>query len=111
MSEARDTGRGLVVSAQHTRAEAERRPRGLVLTRCLQPERQIHWTLVGARSDRVEPAEVDREALARQQRCGLAKRQADGVGVGADDLDDEGTGQPLRRIAAGLAAPFARREI
>src|SRR5258708_32808489 len=60
---------------------------------------------------RVEPAEVDREALARQQRRGLIQRQADNVGVGAGDLDDEAAGEPLRRIAAGLAAPFAGREI
>src|SRR5260221_9550594 len=61
--------------------------------------------------DRVEPAEVDREALARQQRSGLIQRQADDVGVGAGDLDDEAAGKPLCSIAAGLAAPFARGEI
>ena len=43
---------------------------------------------------RVEPAEVDREALAGQQRRGLVQRQADDVGVGADDLDDEAAGKP-----------------
>src|SRR6186713_3223724 len=62
-------------------------------------------------SHRVEPAEVDREALARQQRRGLVQRQADDVGIGADDLDDEAAGKPLRRVTAGLAAPLARRKI
>ena len=54
---------------------------------------------------------MDRIALARQQRRGLVERQADDVGVGADDLDDEGAGDALHRIAAGLAAPFAGGEI
>ena len=31
--------------------------------------------------------------------------------VGADELDDEGAGDALRRVAAGLAAPFAGGEI
>ena len=47
----------------------------------------------------------------REQRRGLVQRQADDIGVGADDLDDEGAGEPLRGIAAGLAAPFAGGEI
>src|SRR4051794_21385158 len=55
---------------------------------------------------RVEPAEMDRETLARQQRRSLVQRQPDDVGVGAGDLDDEAAGEPLRGVAAGLAAPF-----
>src|SRR6187549_3551815 len=62
-------------------------------------------------SHRVEPAEVDREALAGQQRRSFVQRQADDVGVGADDLDDEAAGEPLRGVATGLVAPLTGGEI
>src|ERR1041385_1963527 len=91
------------------------------MTRALMPSAGRRGSSLPARSrksarfmsglDRVEPAEVDREALAGQQRRGLVQRQTDDVGVGADDFDDEDAGEPLRRIAAGLAAPFAGGEI
>src|SRR6266568_5682797 len=58
-------------------------------------------------SHRIQPAEMQRVALASEQRHGLVQRQADHIGVGADQLDHEGPGEPLDRIAAGLAAPFA----
>ena len=41
----------------------------------------------------------------------LVERQADDVGVGADELDHEGAGKALDGVAAGLAAPFAAGEI
>src|SRR5581483_5107740 len=58
-------------------------------------------------SDRVEPAETDGIAFAAEQRHDFVERQADDVGVGTDDLDDESPGNALRGIAAGLAAPLA----
>src|ERR1700745_1752906 len=63
------------------------------------------------RLHRVEPAEADRAALAPAQGHGLIERQADDVRVGTDQLDDEGAGDALRCIAAGLAAPFAGGEV
>src|SRR5689334_24272770 len=59
----------------------------------------------------VEPAEADRIALAVEERHGLVEGQADDVRVGADELHDEAAGEPLDRIAAGLAAPLARGEV
>src|ERR1700681_4838338 len=59
----------------------------------------------------VKPAEMDRKTLAAEQRHGFVERQADDVGIRADDLHQKGSGDALRRVAAGLAAPFARREI
>src|SRR5579862_9053007 len=47
---------------------------------------------------------MDRKTLAAEQRHGLVERQA-------DDIHQKSSGDALRRIAAGLAAPFARREI
>src|SRR5580693_3759480 len=60
---------------------------------------------------RVEPAEMDRKTLAAEQRHGLVERQADNIGIGADDLDQKGSGDALRRIATGLAAPFPGSQI
>src|SRR5687767_7026597 len=60
---------------------------------------------------RVEPAETDRIALAAQQAHRLVKRQPDHIAVGADQLDHEGAGNALDRVAAGLAAPFAGGEV
>src|SRR5215831_5343333 len=62
-------------------------------------------------SRRIEPAEVGRKPFAGEQRHGFVERQADHVGVGADQLDDKCAGEALRRIAAGLAAPLAGTEI
>src|SRR5262249_43136574 len=59
----------------------------------------------------VDPAEMDRIALAAEERDRLVKRQADDVGIGADELDQKAAGNALRCIAAGLAAPFAGGEI
>src|SRR4051812_32375310 len=59
----------------------------------------------------IQPAEADRKALAAEQRDGFIKRQADDVGVGADHLDHERSGDALHRIAAGFAAPFAGTDI
>ena len=42
---------------------------------------------------------------------GLVERQADDGGVGADEFDHEGAGEPLDRVAARLAAPFAGGEV
>src|ERR1700685_4177998 len=78
-----------------------------------------NWLLAGIwaapavqpRSHRVQPAEMDRKTLATEQRHGLVERQADDVGIGADDLDQESSGDALRSIAPRLAAPFARGEI
>src|SRR5437868_6963443 len=63
------------------------------------------------RSYDVEPAGADRIALAGEERGHFIEREADDVGVGAHDLDDEAAGDALRRVPAGLAAPFARGEI
>src|SRR5215510_14620472 len=63
------------------------------------------------RSYDVEPARADRIVLAREEPGHFIEREADDVGVGADDLDDEAAGDALRRVTAGLAAPFARGEI
>src|SRR5205085_926592 len=38
-------------------------------------------------------------------------REPDHVGIGADDLDDEAAGNPLRRVSAGLASPLAGGEV
>src|SRR3990172_4221995 len=65
----------------------------------------------GMTSRRVEPAEADRITLAAEQAHGLVQRQADHVRVGSDDLHDEASGDALRRVTAGLAAPFAGGEI
>src|SRR5258707_13881579 len=62
-------------------------------------------------SHRVEPAEMDRIAFAAEQRGRFIKRQADHVGIGADQLDDERAGKPLDGVAAGLAAPLTGRQI
>src|SRR5262245_22265271 len=62
-------------------------------------------------SDRVEPAEMHRITFAGEQGCRLVKRQAHNVGVGADDLHHERSGQALDGIAAGLVAPFARGQV
>src|SRR5262245_58497171 len=59
----------------------------------------------------IQPTEMNREALAGQERKRLVKRQPDYIAIGAHDLDRESAGQPLDRIAAGLAAPFAGGEI
>src|SRR6059036_3499980 len=40
----------------------------------------------------IEPAEADRKALAAHQRNRFVERQADDVGVGADHLDHERSG-------------------
>jgi hypothetical protein len=50
-------------------------------------------------------------ALAAEQRDRFGQRQADDVGVGADQPLDEGAGEALNRVAAGLAAPFAACQI
>src|SRR5262245_66639085 len=65
----------------------------------------------GQASYGMEPAEADRITLAGQKRGHFVEWKADDVAVGAHDLDDEAPGDALRRIAAGLAAPFARGEI
>src|SRR6202023_3129853 len=62
-------------------------------------------------SHRVEPAEMDRKTLAAEQRHGLVERQADDVGIGTDDLHQKSSGDALRRVAAGLAAPFPGSKI
>src|SRR6185437_14333045 len=59
----------------------------------------------------VEPAEADRVTLAAEQAHGFIQWQPDHIAVRADDLDDEGSGDALRRVAAGLAAPLARRQV
>ena len=64
-----------------------------------------------ASNSRVEPAEMNRIPLAGEQRHRLVQRQADDVGIGTDDLDQKRPGDALRRIAAGLAAPFAGGQI
>jgi hypothetical protein len=58
-----------------------------------------------------QPAEPDRIALTQEQRRRLVKGEADDIGIGAHDLDYEAPGNPLRRIASGLAAPFSRGKI
>src|ERR1700685_2487775 len=78
-----------------------------------------NWVMAGIwaapavqpRSHRVEPAEMGRKTLAAEQRHGLVERQADDIGIGADDLHQKSPSDALRRVAAGLAAPFARGEI
>jgi len=55
----------------------------------------------------IQPAEMDRIAFAAEQRRRLVERQADDVGIGTDDFDQETAGDALRRVAAGLAAPFS----
>src|SRR5438552_1678725 len=59
----------------------------------------------------IEPAEADRKALAAQQRDRFVERQADDIGVGADHLDHERSGDALHGVAAGFAAPFAGADI
>src|SRR5258708_33132989 len=54
---------------------------------------------------------MDRVALAAEQRHGLVERQADDVGIGADDLHKKAPGYALRGVSAGFAAPFAGGEI
>ena len=54
---------------------------------------------------------MGRKPFAGEQRHGFVERQADHVGVGADQLDNKCAGEALRRIAASLAAPLARTEI
>src|SRR5690606_10192549 len=59
----------------------------------------------------LEPVEMKREALARQQRRHLRERQADDIRVRADDLLHKAAGEALDRVAAGLAAPLARGDV
>src|SRR5579872_6781324 len=66
---------------------------------------------VSASGHGVEPAEMDRIALAAKERDGFVERQADDVGIGTDDLHQKAAGDALRGVAAGLAAPFAGGEI
>ena len=54
---------------------------------------------------------VDVIAFAGKQRGCFAERQADDVGIGANEALDECACEALDRIAAGLAAPFAALEI
>jgi len=56
----------------------------------------------------VEPADTGRVAFAGQKRGHLVEWKADDVAVGAHDLDDEASGDALRGVATGLAAPFTR---
>ena len=50
-------------------------------------------------------------AFAAEQRSRFGQRQADDVGVGADQPNCKRACKPLDRIAARLAAPFAARQI
>ena len=50
-------------------------------------------------------------AVASEQRRGFGERQADDIGIRADQPLDECAGEALNRIAAGLPAPFAAGEI
>src|SRR6516162_6009030 len=59
----------------------------------------------------VDPAEMDRIALAAEQRQRLVQRQADNVGIGTDELDHKSASDALRSIAARFATPFAGGEI
>src|SRR6185503_18362001 len=59
----------------------------------------------------IEPAEPDRKTFAAEQRHRFVERQADDVGVGADHLDHERSGDALHGVAAGFAAPFAGADI
>ncbi len=104
--QARNAARQRGIVMDDTGAMADGRARTVASAGAFEPQRNIHLKL-----DRVEPAEADRVALAAQQRHGFVQRQADDIGVGADDLDDESAGDALRGIAAGLAAPFAGGEI
>ena len=61
----------------------------------------------GASGADVEPAEAHGVALPAQQVDRLVERETDHGAVGSDELDDEGAGNALDGIAAGLAAPFA----
>ena len=56
-----------------------------------------------------EPELADGEAFPLEQVYHLGQRQADDIGVGADHLHHEGTGDALDRIAASLAPPFTAR--
>src|SRR5690606_36618765 len=58
-----------------------------------------------------QPAEMDREPLAVKEGHGLIERQADDIGVGADQPHDEAAGEPLDGVAAGLALPFSGSQI
>src|SRR5579871_5788208 len=59
----------------------------------------------------IQPTEMDRIAFAAEEGRRLVERQPDDVGKRADDLDNKASGDALRRVAAGLAAPFAGGEI
>ena len=58
-----------------------------------------------------DPVVVNRITFALKQCGGLIKWQTNNIGVGADELDNEDTGNALDGIPTGLAAPFARRQI
>src|SRR5262249_12412164 len=60
---------------------------------------------------RVEPAEADRVALAREQRGHLVERQPHHVAVGAHDLHDKPACDALRPLAAGLDPPLPGGEL
>src|SRR5690606_903951 len=60
---------------------------------------------------RAQPVELNGISVAGEKVHHLVERQADDVGIGAVDLDDEGAGKALDGVAAGLAAPLAGSEI
>src|SRR5665213_4559682 len=77
----------------------------------MQPQSDIHAALRRQTLAHAEPSIAEWIALAAEQRHCLIKRQPDNIRVRADQLDDEGSSDALRRVAAGLAAPFAGGEI
>ena len=58
-----------------------------------------------------EPIEINRKALARQHADHLMDRQPNDRTIRADDPVHERPGNPLDRIAAGLALPFTRGDV
>ena len=52
-----------------------------------------------------------RKAFAGKQRRSLGERQADDARIGAHQPDDESAREPLDRVTARLAAPFAAIEV
>src|SRR3954471_19751863 len=59
----------------------------------------------------IQPPEPNRKTFAAEQSDRLVQRQTDDVGIGADHLHHERSGNALDGVATGFAAPFAGADI
>src|SRR3974390_1867501 len=80
-------------------------------TGTLEPQGEVHEAPPRVMLNRIKPAETDRITLATEQAQGFVQGQTNHVGIGADDLHDEGAGKPRHWVGTGFAAPLAGGKI